>query len=82
VDEPPLLVRLLSFAHDWRYQVRAEEENLGPLRRQFITVPMSSFKPGSYRLVVRVKDLRSGRVATGTARFEHVADAPAVTEGE
>lgn len=82
VDEPPLLVRLLSFAYDWRYQVRAEEENLGPLRRQFITVPMSSFKPGSYRLVVRVKDLRSGRVATGTARFEHVADAPAVTEGE
>jgi hypothetical protein len=37
--------------------VSREEQNLGALRRQFITVPVGSLAPGRYRLEVKVRDL-------------------------
>jgi hypothetical protein len=57
------------------YAVRSEEENVGPLRRQFVSVPVQSLKPGRYRLDVRVRDLVTGATATGSARFERVGGA-------
>ncbi len=41
----------------------------GPLRRQFVSVPVTSLPPGRYRLEVTVRDLLSGAEATGMARF-------------
>jgi hypothetical protein len=52
------------------YEASREETNDGPLRRQFITVPMRSIKSGTYDLRVEVRDLVAGtRVAT-ELRFE------------
>jgi hypothetical protein len=36
--------------------VRAPEEGVGPTRRQYLSVPVSSLPPGRYRLEVTVKD--------------------------
>ncbi len=67
----PWYRRLLPFGADGpHYVVRSEETNVGPLRRQFITVPVQSLKPGRYRLEVRVRDLTTGAVTTASARFE------------
>ncbi len=46
-----------------------EEENPGPLRRQFVTVPVQSLPPGRYRLDIRVRDLIADVAATRTAEF-------------
>ena len=37
--------------------VSREEQNLGPLRRQFITVPVGALPPGRWRLEITVRDL-------------------------
>jgi hypothetical protein len=37
--------------------VSREEQNLGALRRQFISVPVASLAPGRYRLEITVRDL-------------------------
>ena len=42
---------------------------MGGLRRQFVSVPTQSLEPGRYRLEIRVTDLLSGAVATGTTEF-------------
>jgi GWxTD domain-containing protein len=46
-----------------------EEENVGPLRRQFLSVPVSSLPAGKYRLEVRVRDLVSGEETERVAEF-------------
>ncbi len=46
------------------------ESNAGPLRRQFLTVPLGALPPGRYRLSVRVRDDLTGSVAAGSAEFE------------
>jgi GWxTD domain-containing protein len=51
-------------------EARRAETNAGPLRRQFVSVPVQSLPPGRYRLEVTVHDLLSGTVAAGQAKFE------------
>jgi GWxTD domain-containing protein len=68
--------RVLPFVgRDWHYVVHSEESNVGPLRRQFISVPVQSLKPGHYRLDVKVRDLATGQSTTASARFERVGAA-------
>ena len=75
-DPRPWYQRLLPFgARPSHYAVRSEEVNSGPLRRQFISVPVQSLQPGRYRLDVKVRDLASGASTTGSARFERVGGA-------
>jgi GWxTD domain-containing protein len=50
-----------------------EETNDGPLRRQFISVPVPSLLTGHYRLEIRVTDLQSGEEAVGEAEFTRPA---------
>jgi len=40
------------------------------VRRQFVTVPVRSLRPGRYRLEVEVRDLVGGRRRAGPAWFE------------
>lgn len=56
-----------------RIEASRRESNAGPLRRQFVTVPVQSLPPGRYRLDVYVRDLVSGAETAGTARFERLA---------
>jgi GWxTD domain-containing protein len=75
-DPRPWYQRMLPFgARPSHYAVRSEEVNSGPLRRQFITVPVQSLQPGRYRLDVKVRDLATGTSTTGSARFERVGGA-------
>jgi Flp pilus assembly protein TadD len=46
-----------------------EEENVGPLRRQFLTVPVTALKPGAFEIAVEIRDLVSGATATAATRF-------------
>jgi hypothetical protein len=46
------------------------ETNAGPLRRQFLTVPLGNLPPGRYRLLVRVRDAVAGTVAAAATEFE------------
>src|SRR5262245_43623636 len=52
------------------YQASREEEYEGTLRRQFITVPIRSLKPGTYDLRVQVRDMVSGSRAGVALRFD------------
>jgi hypothetical protein len=52
------------------YQASREEEYEGTLRRQFITVPIRSIKPGTYDLRVQVRDVVSGSRAAVALRFD------------
>ena len=49
------------------------EENQGPLRRQFVSVPVQSLPPGSYRLEIRVRDLVSETEVASSAEFIKIA---------
>ena len=51
------------------------ETNLGPLRRQFVSVPVHSLPPGRYRLEVVVRDLLTGDEVRGRAPFVRTAAA-------
>jgi len=75
-DARPWFRRILPFgAHEPRVQVQGAEVNFGPLRRQFVSVPVASLPPGRYRLEVRVRDVSTGNTALGTVRFERVVAA-------
>lgn len=50
-----------------------EEVNAGPLRRQFLRVPVESLPPGRYRLEIEVRDLLANRSARRVAVFEREA---------
>lgn len=45
------------------------EEQVGDLRRQFVTVPVQPLPAGHYRIEVRVRDLNAGTEAVKTADF-------------
>lgn len=47
-----------------------EEENVGALRRQYLTVPIQTLPPGRYWLDIRVRDLTTGDEAEGHAQFQ------------
>jgi GWxTD domain-containing protein len=49
-----------------------EESQTGPLRRQFVSVPVQSLPPGRYRLEVRVRDLVTGADVMARAEFDRV----------
>jgi len=55
------------------------EENAGPLRRQFVSVPLHALPPGPYRLEIQVRDLISDAEAVRTADFVK-APAPATRD--
>jgi hypothetical protein len=75
-DARPWFQRILPFgARQPHYAVHSEEVNLGPLRRQFIRVPVQSLPPGQYRLEVRVRDLNTGTTAVGSTSFERIGGA-------
>lgn len=48
------------------------ETNVGPLRRQFVSVPVRTLPPGRYRLQVVVRDVLAGAETRGEVRFERV----------
>jgi hypothetical protein len=43
--------------------------NVGGRRRQFVSAPLQSLKPGAYDFEVEVRDLTSGATARSTTRF-------------
>ena len=57
-------------------EVSRSEEQAGPMRRQFLTIPVSALPSGRYEVEVRVRDLISGERAVAAAGFERAA-APA-----
>ena len=70
VDRRPWLQRLLAPRPQIpEVSVTRAEENIGPLRRQFVSVPIQSLPPGLYRLDVRVRDLISRAESTRSAEF-------------
>jgi GWxTD domain-containing protein len=70
-DRRPWLRRLFQ-PRVANVSVRTEEEGAGPLRRQFITVPIRSLPPGRYRLEVGVRDRIGGGSAGQVTWFERV----------
>jgi len=52
-----------------------EEQQLGSIRRQFVSVPVQSLPPGNYQLEIRVRDLLLGSEVTRTADFTKVSAA-------
>lgn len=52
--------------------VSRAETHAGTLRRQFLTVPLGALPAGRYRLLVRVRDMRTGAVAATEAEFERL----------
>ena len=49
------------------------EEQIGTLRRQFVSVPVQSLPPGKYRLEITVRDQVAGTEATRQAEFVKTA---------
>jgi hypothetical protein len=52
-----------------RLSVRSEESSPGPLRRQFLQVPVNDLSPGEYRLDVVVHDVLGNRTAAQSLAF-------------
>jgi GWxTD domain-containing protein len=51
------------------FEATREEENVGGRRRQFVSAPLQSLKPGAYDFEVEVRDLTSGATARSATRF-------------
>lgn len=54
-------------------QATRRETQEGPLRRQFVSVPVATLPAGPYRLEVTVRDLYTGAEASGSAPFTRLA---------
>ncbi len=54
-------------------ETHREEQQLGSIRRQFLSVPVQSLPPGHYRLEIRVRDLRAGTESARAANFVKLA---------
>ena len=63
------MTKLFSPAPPPLVSASREEQNLGPLRRQFISVPVAAFLPGRYRLEVTVRDLVAGDAVVKKLEF-------------
>lgn len=46
-----------------------EAEQVGTLRRQFVSIPAQSLEPGRYQLEIRVRDLLTGAEVKGATEF-------------
>jgi Tfp pilus assembly protein PilF len=46
-----------------------EEENVGPLRRQYLSIPIAGLKRGRHEIEVEIRDLVSGTVVNATTTF-------------
>jgi hypothetical protein len=57
--------------------VSRDEENIGPLRRQFVSVPVQALPSGRYILEIKVRDLVANTETTRSARFTRAALATA-----
>jgi hypothetical protein len=57
-------------------QTRREAENVGPLRRQFVSVPVQALPAGRYYLDITVRDLVAGRTVAVGAPFTKIGAAP------
>jgi hypothetical protein len=62
-DERPIRPRVGVF------EAGREESHVGPLRRQFVTVPIRGLKPGVYELEIEVRDLIADRATSARTRF-------------
>jgi tetratricopeptide (TPR) repeat protein len=51
------------------FEATREEENVGGHRRQFVSAPLASLKPGTYDFEVELRDLTSGATTRGATRF-------------
>ncbi len=51
------------------FEATREEENVGPHRRQFVTVPLARLTPGPYELRIEVRDLVGGATVSGSLEF-------------
>jgi tetratricopeptide (TPR) repeat protein len=51
------------------FEAAREEENVGAHRRQFVSAPLRSLRPGTYDFEVELRDLTSGATARSTTRF-------------
>ena len=63
------MTKLFSPAPPPLVSASREEQNLGPLRRQFISVPVAPFPPGRYRLEITVRDLVAGDAVVKKLEF-------------
>jgi hypothetical protein len=61
-DPVPWYARFTGARPHARITVRTEESSPGPLRRQFVQLPIEALPAGEYRFDVRVED----RVGSGT----------------
>jgi tetratricopeptide (TPR) repeat protein len=52
------------------FEASREEENVGPHRRQFVSLPIAPLKPGEYEVTIRVRDERSGATVERSVWFE------------
>ena len=50
-------------------EAHREEENVGPLRRQFVSESVQALPPGRYRLEITVRDLVAGTDAKASVEF-------------
>jgi len=50
------------------------EEQIGTLRRQFVSVPVQSLPPGHYRLEIRVRDKVANTEVTRSVEFEKLSE--------
>ena len=58
-------------------ETKREVENVGPLRRQFVSVPVQALPAGRYRLDITVRDLVAGREVSVGAPFLKTGSGPA-----
>jgi len=72
-DTRPWLKRMFSRSSSEPISVRAPEEGVGSTRRQYLSVPAQSLKPGRYRLEVTVRD--HGASTSRTVEFMKLAAA-------
>ena len=59
------------------FSASGSEENFGPLRRQFVSVPVQSLPLGRYKLEIRVRDLVANTEAVRSADFLKTGAGPA-----
>jgi len=65
-------LRHLAAEASSRLEYHSTQEGVGPLRRQFIRVPVESLPTGRYQLTIRVRDARAGASVQRSVDFEKV----------
>lgn len=68
-ERAPWYARFTGARPHARISVRTEESSPGPLRRQFVQLPIEALPAGEYRLDVRVEDRVGGGTVTRSLEF-------------